>query len=93
MTYTPATLSPMTKTTNALRWYRSAPGFHNAILRTTLPGGGVRVHEYCIQRVTLDDGPWWIVVYPDHSHSDPTQYLATAKAWAEQDAAEIEGAK
>lgn len=60
-----------------LLWRRVCAGVYRA---TTSAG------VFTVQRVTLDDGEWWIVVYPDGSSGDPTQYLATAKAWAEAEA-------
>ena len=67
----------MTTNTASLLWHRVCAGCYRAI---TTKG------VYSVQRVALDDGEWWIVVYPDGSSGDPTQYMRTAKAWAEDDA-------
>jgi hypothetical protein len=60
----------------AMGWKKICAGVYRA---------DTHLGTYTVQRVSLDDGEWWIVVYPDGSSGDPTQYLATAKAWAEMD--------
>lgn len=60
----------------AARWKREAPGFYTA---DTSKG------HYEINRVTLDDGDWWIVEYPGGVISDTAFTLAEARAWAEAD--------
>lgn len=77
----------MTTTRYPLLWKHRA-GFHTATLAVSRPGY-TQVYEWSVQRTQLDDGAWWVVVYPDKSYSDPTQYLATAKRWVEDDAAGV----
>jgi hypothetical protein len=66
-------------TTYRLSWHRIVAGVYRASTDKGI---------YSVQQVALDDGNWWIVVYPDGQSGEPTQYLATAKRWAEDDALE-----
>jgi hypothetical protein len=45
--------------------------------------------RYSAIRVTLDDGDWWLTVYPDGSSSMPTERLVTAKRWADDHYQEV----
>ena len=61
---------------SSMMWRRICAGLYRA---------ETHLGVYSVQKIQLDDGEWWIVVYPDGSSGDPTQYMATAKAWAEMD--------